>query len=146
MAAIVLRADTVLARGIAGVRHAGAPGAVTIQDRFQLGSNTKAITATLLATFVQGGTLSWTTTLADVFREQSASMSVAFRGVTLEQLLSHHAGVSPFTDTDDRTPRVFLDSLALRRSGAVRLPRGCCGVHRFNLPERKPSTQMVVTR
>src|SRR5437870_5240416 len=59
MAAIVLRADTVLARGIAGVRRAGIPGAVTIHDRFQLGSNTKAITATLVATLVEAGTLPW---------------------------------------------------------------------------------------
>jgi CubicO group peptidase (beta-lactamase class C family) len=101
MAAIVMRAESILARGVAGVRRAGLPGTVTIQDRFQLGSNTKAITATLIATLVEAGKLSWTTTTGDVFPELRDSMSSAFRGVTVEQLLSHHAGVSPFKDTED---------------------------------------------
>src|SRR5262245_39349385 len=102
MGAIVFRADTVLARGIAGVRRSNATAPVEVGDRFQLGSNTKAITATVLATLVEEGKLAWTTTLADVFPEQRDSMAPAFRGVTIDLLLSHHAGISPFTDTDAR--------------------------------------------
>jgi D-alanyl-D-alanine carboxypeptidase len=102
MAAVVMRADTVLARGFAGVRRAGVAGPVTIQDRFQLGSNTKAITAMLIATLVEAGKLSWTSTLGAIFPELRDSMSAGFRGVTVEQLLSHHGGVSPFKDTDDK--------------------------------------------
>src|SRR6266571_2380332 len=101
MGAVVLRADTILALGISGVRRAGVAASVTVHDRFQLGSNTKAVTATLIATLVEAGKLSWTTTLADVFPEMRDSMSAEFRGVTLEQLLSHHAGISPFANTDD---------------------------------------------
>ena len=52
MAAIVMRADTILARGVAGVRRSTLAEPVTIRDRFQLGSNNKAITATLNATLV----------------------------------------------------------------------------------------------
>jgi D-alanyl-D-alanine carboxypeptidase len=102
MGAIVFRADTVLARGIAGLRRFNAAEAVTLSDRFQLGSNTKAITATLLGTLVEEGKLSWTTTLGDVFPEWRDSMQADFRGVTVEQLLSHHSGISAFSDTDDR--------------------------------------------
>lgn len=128
MAAIVLRADTVLARGVAGVRHAGLAGPVTTQDRFQLGSNTKAITATLLAVLVEAGQLSWTTTLAEVFPELRDSMSTEFQQVTLEQLLSHHAGVSPFTDTDDRDfrsiPRLAGSPMERRRAFTAWVLRG----------------------
>ena len=128
MAAIVLRANSVLARGIAGVRRAGQPGAVTINDRFQLGSNTKAITATLVATLVEAGKLSWTTTPGDVFPEMRDSMSPAFRGVTLEQLLSHHAGVSPFSDTDDddfkRIPSLKGTPVERRRAFTAWVLRG----------------------
>lgn len=128
MAAVVLRANTVLARGIAGVRRAGNAGPVTINDRFQLGSNTKAITATLVATLVEAGKLSWTTTPADVFPEMLDSMSPAFRGVTLEQLLSHHAGVSPFADTDDedfkRIPRLNGTPMERRRAFTEWVLRG----------------------
>ena len=100
MGAIVFRADTVLARGIAGVRRSNAPAPVEEGDRFQLGSNTKAITATLLATLVEEGKLSWTTTLADVFPRDSISPD--FRAVTIDLLLSHHGGISPFDDTDQK--------------------------------------------
>jgi len=100
MGAIVFRADTVLARGIAGVRRANSMEPVEERDRFQLGSNTKAITATVLATLVEEGKLAWTTTLADVFPERRDSISADFRGVTIDLLLSHHAGISPFEDTD----------------------------------------------
>jgi len=73
-----------------------------VHDRFQLGSNTKAITATVLATLVEEGKLSWKTTLADVFPEWRDSMSAEFRAVTSDLLLSHHAGISAFEDTDDK--------------------------------------------
>jgi len=100
MGAIVFRADTVWARGLAGVRRSNSLVPVQERDRFQLGSNTKAITATVLATLVEEGKLAWTTTLADVFPEWRDSMSPDFRAVTIDLLLSHHAGISPFEDTD----------------------------------------------
>ena len=100
MGAIVFRADAALARGIAGVRRLKFPTPVEERDRFQLGSNTKAITATVLATLVEQGKLAWTTTLAQVFPELRDSMSADFRGVSIDLLLSHHAGISPFEDTE----------------------------------------------
>jgi len=100
LGAIIFRADTILARALAGVRRSNSPTPVDMRDRFQLGSNTKAIAATMLATLVEEGKLSWTTTLAEVFPEQRDSMSADFRAVTSGLLLSHHAGISPFEDTD----------------------------------------------
>ena len=100
MGAIVFRADAVLARGIAGMRRANSTAPVEERDRFQLGSNTKAITATVLATLVEEGKLAWTTTVAEVFPELRDSISADFRAVTIDLLLSHHAGISPFEDTD----------------------------------------------
>ena len=102
MGAIVFRAETVLARGIAGVRRSNSPTPVDIRDRFQLGSNTKAMTATVLATLVEEGKLAWTTTPGDVFPEWRDAISPEFRAVTIDLLLSHHGGVSAFDDTDAR--------------------------------------------
>jgi CubicO group peptidase (beta-lactamase class C family) len=102
LGAIVFRADSVLARGIVGVQRSNDPTPVRLTDRFQLGSNTKAMTATLLATFVEQGKLAWTTTLAEVFPEQREKMSADFRGVTIDLLLSHHAGIAAFEDTDSK--------------------------------------------
>ena len=100
LGAVVFRADTVLARGLAGVRRADAPARVELRDRFQLGSNSKAITATVLASLVEEGKLTWTTTPGDVFPEWRDSINPQFRPVTIDLLLSHHAGISPFEDTD----------------------------------------------
>ena len=100
MGAIAFRAETVLARGITGVRRSNSPDVVDVRDRFQLGSNTKAITATVLATLVEEGKVAWTTPLTTVFPEWRDSISADFRAVTLDLLLSHHAGISPFEDTD----------------------------------------------
>ena len=102
MGAIVFRADTILARGIAGVRRSNSTTPVEEHDRFQLGSNTKAITATVLATLVEEDKLAWTTTLSDVFPEWRESISPEFRAVTIDLLLSHHAGISAFSDTDNK--------------------------------------------
>lgn len=128
MSAIVMRADTVLARGITGVRRSGFAAPVALQNRFQLGSNSKAITATLIATLVEAGKLSWTKTPADVFPEMAESMSPAFRVVTLEQLLSHHAGVSAFDDTDaedfKRIPRLNGTPVERRRMFTAWVLRG----------------------
>jgi CubicO group peptidase (beta-lactamase class C family) len=120
MGAIVFRAGTVLGRGIAGVRRSNSTEPVNERDRFQLGSNTKAITATLLGTLVEEGKLTWTTTLAEVFPELRDSMSVGFRTVTIDLLLSHHAGISAFDDTDAKDFRSIprLSGTPLQRRAA----------------------------
>jgi CubicO group peptidase (beta-lactamase class C family) len=120
MGAIVFRADTVLARGVAGVRRSDQSTPVQDGDRFQLGSNTKAITATLLATLVEEGKLTWTTTLSEIFPELRETMSSEFRGVTIDLLLSHHAGISAFEDTDAKDFRSIprLSGTALQQRSA----------------------------
>lgn len=97
MAAAVVRADTVLAVSVVGVRRAGQPARVQKDDRFHIGSNTKAMTATLMALLVEEGVLAWDTTVGDVFAEYADSTAAAYRDVTLQMLLSHQAGVPPFT-------------------------------------------------
>jgi len=97
VAAAVVRSDTVLELAAAGVRRLGAPDRVTVDDRFHVGSNAKAMTATLLAILVEEGRLAWTTRPADVLPELGDSIHPAYRNVTLEQLLAHRAGVPAFT-------------------------------------------------
>src|SRR6185436_20021490 len=45
MAAAVLRGERIIAQGVAGVRKRGTAERITLNDRFHLGSCTKAITA-----------------------------------------------------------------------------------------------------
>jgi CubicO group peptidase (beta-lactamase class C family) len=91
MAVLVLHGHEIVARGAAGVRKAGDATPVTIDDEWHLGSCTKSMTATMIATLVEEGKLSWGTTLGDVFRD--VPMDPAWKNVTLELLLTHRAGV-----------------------------------------------------
>ncbi len=93
LAAVVVERDSIVAQGVVGLRAADSSEAVTLDDKFHLGSCTKSMTATMLATLVEAGTLRWDTTIFDVFPEESKNWNQAWRAVTLEHLLAHRAGV-----------------------------------------------------
>jgi CubicO group peptidase (beta-lactamase class C family) len=92
MAAVALQGDRIIAQGVAGARKASAPPRITIDDRFHLGSDGKAMTATLIAMLIEEGRLSWSTTVGDVFSDTVKDMNPAWKTVTIEQLLTHRAG------------------------------------------------------
>lgn len=99
MGAVVVRADRV-ALATAGVRKQGESTRIAPDDLFHLGSNTKAITATMIARLVEAGKLSFTTTPLSVFPELERTIDPHLRAVTIEQLLSHHAGIPAYTRID----------------------------------------------
>ena len=91
IAAIVLKHGRIVMRGVAGVRRAGFSRPVTFNDSFHLGSCTKAMTGTLIATFIDEGKLQWSTTLDDLFGSAVKVLPV-WKPVTVRQLLNHQAG------------------------------------------------------
>jgi CubicO group peptidase (beta-lactamase class C family) len=91
-AAVVVRGE-VVAAGAVGRRRVDAATPVTLQDRFHLGSCTKAMTALLAAIAVERGLLRWDSTLAELFPGLRATMRPAMAGVTVRQLLSHSSGI-----------------------------------------------------
>lgn len=93
LAAAVVRGGNIVAAGAVGTRRVGADAPVTIDDRFHIGSDTKAMTSLLLATFVEQGALSWDRTLGAIFPELASTMDPGLRGVTVQQLLSHTSGL-----------------------------------------------------
>ena len=90
LAAAVLKDGKVAALGAVGKRQAGGDEPVTVDDRWHLGSLTKAMTATLIARLVERKRLSWGLTLEKAF--PGLKMDPGFKGVTLEQLLTHTGG------------------------------------------------------
>lgn len=100
LAALVLEDGQIVAQGVAGVRKAGASEKATLDDRFHLGSDTKAMTATLVAGLVEEGKLSWDTTVGEVFRDTVPTMDAGWGPVTLAQLLTHRAGAPASLDAD----------------------------------------------
>jgi CubicO group peptidase (beta-lactamase class C family) len=81
------------ASGVVGVRKAGTEIAATADDKWHLGSDTKAMTAVLIAALVENGRLKWETTIGEVFPELASSMAPAFQKINLLELLSHRAGL-----------------------------------------------------
>jgi CubicO group peptidase (beta-lactamase class C family) len=92
LAAAVARDGKIVAAGAVGTRRAGTDIPVTVNDRFHLGSDTKAMTALLAAMLVEEGKLRWDSTAAEVFPELADRMDPGRRKVTLVQLLSHTSG------------------------------------------------------
>src|SRR5688500_15263178 len=93
VAALVQTKGKVEARTVAGVREAGNPIPATLDDRWHLGSDTKAMTATMIARLAERGILGFEETLAQVFPGVAATMHAGFRDVTIRQLLSHTSGL-----------------------------------------------------
>lgn len=90
LAAAVVTSKGLVAAVAVGVRKRGGDVRVTPHDRFHLGSDTKAMTATLIGRLVEQGELRWDDTLGRHFPQLA---SPELRRVTLEQLLTHHAGL-----------------------------------------------------
>lgn len=89
----VFDSDTVIETAIAGVRRRGDSTAAQVTDKFSIGSNTKAMTATLVAMYVDEGLISWDTTVEDVYADELESLDSGLSGVTVRQLLNHTAGI-----------------------------------------------------
>lgn len=77
------------------------PDSATINDRFHIGSNTKAMTAFIIAKYVEKGKLKWSTKLFDIFPEWKNSSKKEYYNITLQDLLSHRARIQPFQGDND---------------------------------------------
>ncbi len=73
----------------------------TLDDRFHIGSNTKAMTAFIIAKYVEKGKLKWTTKFFDLFPEWKGKSKSAYANITLQDLLSHRALIPPFQGEND---------------------------------------------
>ncbi len=88
LAAAVVKNGEITAAGAAGLRRIDDNIPVSIDDRFHLGSDTKAMTALLAAMLIERSSkLQWTSTLDEIFPE--LSMYPALAQTTVLQLLSH---------------------------------------------------------
>ncbi|HLJ11527.1 MAG TPA: alpha/beta fold hydrolase, partial [Planctomycetaceae bacterium] len=92
----IVNGDALAVAGAVGIRKAGSPELFTVNDKVHIGSDTKAMTATRIAMLVEEGKLSWKSTVGEVFAHLKSELHADFLGVTLEQLLSHRAGIKDF--------------------------------------------------
>lgn len=100
MIAAIISSKGIIAIGSAGERKVGSGIAFSTNDVVHLGSCTKAMTATMLATLVAEGKLSWDMKLIEAIPELKNSIHTDYYKITLWQLLTHRAGI-PKNPTDE---------------------------------------------
>jgi CubicO group peptidase (beta-lactamase class C family) len=93
LAGAIVTSKGLVAAGAAGVRKSGTEVPVTAVDVWHLGSDTKAMTAVLIASLVEKGKLRWDSSIGEVFPDLVPDMPAEMRKVTLLQLLSHRSGL-----------------------------------------------------
>lgn len=92
-------------------------------DVWHIGSNGKMMTATLIARLVEQGKLRWDSTLAELLPQYVAAMQPSYRTATIEDLLSHRAGLARNADERwlESTYSVTTDPRRLRQQYVQRV-------------------------
>ena len=93
MAALLIRDFQPTRELTAGVRDIASSAPVQREDRWHLGSDGKAVTATLCARLVESGALQWDQTLERLLPQFANTMHPSYRDVTLADLLTHRSGL-----------------------------------------------------
>ena len=90
--AIVKDNEVVMSKGFGVIEH-GKKAKVTPDTLFGIASNTKAMTAALLASLVDEGKLTWRTKVIDIIPEFQMPDAYVTREFTIIDLLSHNSGL-----------------------------------------------------
>lgn len=118
LAAAVFSSDGLLAIGAVGVRKHGDATPVTRDDAWHLGSDTKAMSATLHALYVAEGKAAWEQTVKSAFPGET--LDAAYEPVTVD-LLYRHRGGAPASVPSEIWSEMWKpgDSRAQRRAAVL---------------------------
>ncbi|HWQ93152.1 MAG TPA: serine hydrolase domain-containing protein [Clostridia bacterium] len=114
IAAAIVTSKGLQSAASAGWRKAGTQIGVTADDLWHLGSDTKAMTATLVGVLVERGLMRWDMTVGEVFSKHGAEFASA-TNITVSMLLMHRAGLQP-----NLTWHKFKGSIREQRLAATR--------------------------
>jgi len=102
MGAAVIKNGEIIAIGASGVRKSTEDTPATINDKWHIGSCTKAMTSALIARLVEKGLLDWNMSVGDFFSKHvNYTVHASWRMSTLLQLLTHSAGAPGNSTADD---------------------------------------------
>lgn len=91
--AVTASSEGILDLAVAGDRWIGSDDPATTQDRWHLGSNTKALTALLYAKLVEREWAHWGATLPELFPQIADQIHPSWAEVTIEDLFAHRSGM-----------------------------------------------------
>ncbi len=129
MIAAIISSEGVIAIGSAGERKAGSGIAFTTNDVVHLGSCGKAMTATMIATLVAEGKLSWDTKLIEAIPELKNKIHAGYKNITLWQLLTHRAGLpkNPIDELAHTNLEIKERRLSLLKDNIIFAPANTVG-------------------
>lgn len=97
----VFTSDQIIELAASGFRVYRSRDKVQIGHRFQIGTSTTGFTTYLAARLVEKGKISWNTRIIDIFPEWNGKIIKIYHNITLRQLLSHRAGIQPYTEIEN---------------------------------------------
>jgi CubicO group peptidase (beta-lactamase class C family) len=104
---------------VVGYRSLATLEPLALDDAFHLGSDTKAMTATLFMVGAERGALSWSATLGEVV--PVAAIHPAYGNVSLAEVASHRAGLPRDATIEDLEAVEDLPAIAARRALVARV-------------------------
>ena len=131
VAALVQIDGKIEAEAALGLRALGHKDLVTTADRWHIGSDTKAFTATLIGRLADQGVVRFDDTLEKCFPAFASEIDPAYRNVTVAQLLSHTAGLPPLGDNKD-LPELFA---AIKGATDIKAERATVARHYLSQPQ-----------
>ena len=113
MGALIIRDGKVAEKAQLGVRRMGG-GPVQAGDVWHIGSDGKAMTATLIGRLVDHGVLHWDEPLDQMLPALAADARPEYRKVTLRMLLTHHAGLPDHYHDEKEIIPFYTDTRPMR--------------------------------
>jgi CubicO group peptidase (beta-lactamase class C family) len=123
LAGAVVTSEGLRCQATCGVRKAGTKVEATDDDLWHLGSDTKAMTATLVAMLVEEGKLTWDQELGGLFQNVRELRSSDLAKATVSDLLHHTAGLPAnlaWAEIDQKGGSVRQQRLAALKMAAAK--------------------------
>lgn len=102
LAFAVLSSDTVFEMQVVGFQRINTNYKATLNDRFHIGSNTKAITAFLAALLVEQGKIKWNSKFLELFPELKNKSKKEYCNITLQNLITFRGKLPSYTYTFEK--------------------------------------------
>ncbi|HCL84174.1 MAG TPA: hypothetical protein DIC22_09375 [Chitinophagaceae bacterium] len=114
----VFSKDSILVFQVLGYRVFKLKDSIESNDRFNIGTNTAAITAYIAARLVEAGKIKWDTPLLQIFPAFSKKTLPVYKAIRFKDLLSSRTRIQPFMDMSDwfKIPEVKGDIMVKRRA------------------------------
>ena len=101
IAVVVMSSHEILHKEVQGVHKADSDEKASLDDRFHLGSNAKAMLSFVAAKMVEENQIHWDKKFFDLFPELKAEAQGDYHDITLQDLLSHRGRVWQLLRTEE---------------------------------------------